>query len=220
MTEPESHTGDTVRETEGAAGASELALFTAWRRTLGQIVLAFVRAGALIARICRAWLEGWRRAIAYNRDPASAWLDPDDRTRNAAAALGLRGFVFGMLITAVLVYVEKGIWTAAAISVISEVLWASARFMIIALLMRPGSIDRPRLSTVYLAGLLPYLFGVTAGMRLVALALSALLTYRGLAAAGVRTRDVRTSTGWAFGGQVGAVALGWAIRAIVALIAL
>ncbi len=99
-------------------------------------------------------------------------------------------------------------------------LWAGARFIIIAMLMPRGAITRTRLSIVFLSGLLPYAFGATWLLRMVALGGSALLTRRGLLGAGVSARDVRVTVGWSFGGQAAILVGGWLVRAVIALITL
>lgn len=101
-----------------------------------------------------------------------------------------------------------------------EVLWASMRFIIIALLMPRGVISRSRLSVAFLAGLLPYALGITWLLRLIALGASASLTHRGLVGAGVSRDDTRVVIGWAFGGQAAVLATGWLVRAVVALVAM
>jgi hypothetical protein len=57
-------------------------------------------------------------------------------------------------------------------------------------------------------------------LRLVALGASALVCFRGLAAAGLPWRDARAAVAWSYGGQVAALALSWTARAVLALTAL
>jgi hypothetical protein len=86
-------------------------------------------------------------------------------------------------------------------------------------MLPPGTTDRARLSAAYFAGLLPYVLGVTPVLRAVSLGASAYLTHRGLVGTGVTPGDAGRSVAWSFGGQVGVIAAGWAMRALVALVA-
>lgn len=133
--------------------------------------------------------------------------------------MGLRAFVFGLLLSGIGISTSTSRWLPIAVAVGSQVLWAGARFIIIALLMPWGAIDRPRLSTAYLAGLAPYALAATWVLQFAAIAVSAVLTQRRLVGAGVSQRDARTAIAWAFGGQAGVAAGIWVARALVVLAA-
>lgn len=208
-----------AREIAGAVREVGGGLFGVWRGSLGILVRTFLWArGALVAAI-RCWVLQLKRTWQYHTDPPAAWLPDAARTRETAAAVGVRAFFIGIIGASVLVVAGKHFVLSGVILGATEILWAGARFIIIALLMPRGAIDRPRLSIVFLAGMLPYLVGVTAATRLVSLLASAYLTQRGLVAAGVDATDANRSVGWSFGGQLGVLASGWLLRAIVALVA-
>jgi hypothetical protein len=194
-------------------------IFPAWHRLVNYVAGLSARTGAAASSAGKTWVGQWSLAVAYHKDPVTAWSSADARSRTTAAALGIRAFAFGIIATAVIGAAAKGAWTSGLLMLVTELLWAAARFIIIALLMPKGTITRARLSVAFLAGLMPYVFGVTAPLRIVSLLLSALMTYRGLAAAGVHTRDVGVAIGWSFGGQAGFVAATWLARAALVLAA-
>lgn len=193
-------------------------LFGAWRRLLSALARFFLRCGRLIASGVRDWARQWVRVRDYHMGAAGVWSPGGTRTRVTAAAVGLRAFAVGMAVAGWMTAGEKSAVLAGVATVLSELLWAGARFIIIALVLPRGSTDRSRLSVVYFAGLVPYLFGVTGALRLVTLAASAYLTRRGLISAGIGRRDADLAIGWSFGGQVGVVAAGWLFRALLAVV--
>lgn len=203
----------------------ELAIdfLTALRRVAGTAAVAISRAAVAawgqLRTVALRWSRQWVRLRDYHLGAARPWDEQDALLRRTAAAIGLRSFSVGMLLAALVAW-NGGGWGPAIVVVLSEILWASARFIILALLVPPGSIDRSRLATAFLAGVLPYLLGATPALRVVALALSAALTYRGLLGAGLARRDTTRAVAWSFGGQVATVALSWAVRAVVALVVL
>lgn len=195
-------------------------LFTAWRRTIGAVASWPSRLSRFAASALRAWLSHWSDALVYHRQAAEAWTSAGTDQRRAAAALGLRAFIFGMIALAIVTASTGTGWGPGLVAAASEVLWAAMRFIIMALVMPRGVIGRARLSSAFLAGLLPYALGVTWLLRLGALGASAMLTHRGLVGAGVPRRDARLAIGWSFGGQAAVLAGGWLIRAIIALVAM
>lgn len=192
-------------------------LFAAWRRVIGAVARAFARMATIMRSAARTWIAQWRLVLQYHASAAEAW-SRDATTRETAAALGVRGFVFGMTLAGITMAATRDLWLPGVITVVSEVLWAGMRFIIIALLMPRGAIGRSRLYVAYLAGLLPYAIGATWFLRLLALGLSALLTYRGLLGAGVAKDDAKVTLGWSFGGQAGIIAGGWLLRALLAAV--
>ncbi len=193
-------------------------LLVAWRRIMSGAASAMTRGAARVPSSARSWAHQWRLVRAYHADSASPWAPADDDTRRVAAAVGVRAFIVGLIVTGIGIAASTSLWLSIAVGVGSQVLWASARFIILALLMPRGTVDRTRLSTAYLAGLLPSVFAATWLLRLAALAVSAALTKRGLVGAGVPERDARIAIAWAFGGQVAIVAVGWAARALIVLV--
>jgi hypothetical protein len=130
--------------------------------------------------------------------------------------VGPRYLLAGLLLSAAFTSTVGGAPGEALAPVLVEIVWALGRFAVIALLVPAHELPRPRLAAAYLAGLLPYVFGATAWLRIVALVASALLTFRGLTGAGLGGRRARTAVLWAFGGQAGVLAFGWIVRAALA----
>mgnify|MGYP001273132701 CR=1 FL=1 len=217
--EASDHSDDAATPSVGLSGIASR-LFIIWRRVIATVALWPVRVGRAMTTLARAWISQWRAALRYHLNADSPWKAADVKDREVAAALGLRAFAFGLIALAVLTASSRNAWGPGAVAAAGELLWAGMRFIIIALLMPHGAIDRPRLSVAFLAGLAPFALGVTWLLRLVALGLSALLTYRGLRGAGVSRDDTRVVVGWAFGGQAAVLASGWLVRAIVALLAM
>lgn len=203
-----------------ALGSVPTGLFAVWRRAIAAVASWPVRAGRGAISLTRSWASQWRATLRYHQDADRPWESVGATGREVAAALGLRAFVFGLIALAMLTASARNEWGPGAVVAAGEILWAGMRFIIIALLMPRGVIDRSRLSVAFLAGLLPYAFGVTWLLRLVALGASASLTHRGLVGAGVSRDDTRVVIGWAFGGQAAVLAGGWLVRAIVALLAM
>ena len=175
----------------------------------------------------RAWvdastarLHGWNERMAaarrYVLAPADAWIRQDAPAVSAAAAVGPRYLIAGLLLAAAYTRATGGTIGEALAPAFVEIVWALGRLGAIALLVPARELPRPRLAAAYLAGLLPYVFGVTTWLRVVVLVASALLTFRGLTGAGLGGRRARTAVLWAFGGQVGVVAFGWVARAALA----
>lgn len=196
------------------------ALFAIWHRALVGVASVFVRAGHALSSVWRSWTAQWIRVRDYHASSDQPWTSEHERERRTAAAVGLRAFVAGMLLAAVAAASTENAWAVGAVTVMAEVLWTGARFIIIALLVPRAAIDRHRLSIAYLAGLAPYVFGTTALLRLVALAASAFLTRRGLMGACVPRPDANRAIAWSFGGQLAAYAAGLVLRAGVALLSL
>lgn len=217
MPEPADHrsTERPVREILDVLQAMGAGIFGMWRRALAfalrtaSITSRGVRAGA------RRWWAQWPAALLFLRDPAAA--DPAGVPARTAAAIGMRGFAFGVIVAGVVASVGSSMWVAGAFTTLTEVLWAGARLAILALLLPARAAGRGRLATAFASGLLPYALGATPLLRLAALGISAWLTYRALAPAAA-PRDARTAVVWAFGGQTGAMALGWLGRAAMALL--
>lgn len=194
-------------------------LFATWRRLLAVLAETSRRVFAAVKASARAWLVRWEHAWEYQRQPADAFGAADGRVAEDASAIGLSAFLIGVVIAAWLIAASRHALVSAVAVIALEMLWAGARFILIAMLMPRGVIDRRTLTIAFLAGLTPYLVGATAGLRLLALTASALLTWRGLRGAGVSLPDTRRAIGWSFGGQLGVAAVGWLLRAAVALIA-
>lgn len=220
MAEDSERDPKTVRDTVGRFGAFGVGIVAVWHRALCAIVAFFTRVGGIILGASRSWLAQWPRVALYHRSPRAAWSAEGGRVRETAAAAGVRAFVFGVVVASVIEAAARNAVPAGVGVAVVEVLWAGARFIIVALLVPRGTIDRQRLSVAYLAGLLPYALGVTLPLRIAALFASAVLTHRGLLAGGMARSDASRAVAWSFGGQAAAVAAGWLARALLALTAL
>ena len=149
-----------------------------------------------------AWHSQWHALVVHLRDPRTHWQTRDGTAIAATAAFGIRALAFGLLTaTAVLLAAEQPL-RAGIGAAFAELVWAAGRYAILALLLTPRPLRRRRLVAAYLAGLAPYLFGVTPGLRLVSLVASGWLTYRGLRGAGLAAKPARSAIAWAFGGQL------------------
>lgn len=202
-----------------AVSAVPSGVFAMWHRLVASMMAATARSGRMVASVARSWTAQWSRVRTYHADPALAFDADLDADRKTAAAAGIGAFAFGVLIAGILASLPTGLPVPGLLTVASETLWAVARFVILALLVPRGAIDRARLSVAFLAGLLPYAIGATAALRIASLALSAVLTRRGLLGAGVNPRATNVAIGWSFGGQIGVLALGWLARFALALVA-
>lgn len=220
MAEDNEHDPGAVQGAAGRLGAMGVAIVAVWHRTLSAIVSFLTRVAVIVLRATRAWAAQWPRVAQYHGDPSTAWSAEGERVRETAAAAGVRAFVFGVVVASVIEAASRNAVAAGVGVAVVEVLWAGARFIIIALLVPRGTIDRQRLSVAYLAGLLPYALGVTLPLRIAALFASAVLTHRGLLAGGMARSDASRAVAWSFGGQAAAVAAGWLARALLALSAL
>lgn len=212
-------TADAVDRAAETQRAILSGVFPAWHRLVSSVAGLYARTVVAASAAAKNWVGQWSLVVAYHKDPVTAWASADARCRTTAAAIGARAFAFGIVATALIGAATKGAWTSGLLILITELLWAAARFIIIAMLMPKGSITRARLSMAFLAGLVPYALGMTAPLRVVSLLLSALLTHRGLSGAGVAARDVNIAIGWSFGGQAGFVVAGWLARAALVLVA-
>ena len=206
---------DLFEQVAAALSAVGRALFAAWQRSLDGAYRAVRSACRAATEGTRRWTAHWALVRRYYVDPA----DPrhDTATRGTAAAFGLRAFAFGMLASGALAVATGDPERTAIAAIIVEVIWAAGRFAVCAAIL-PATTPRDRLLRAYLAGLVPYAFGLTATLRWAALAASAVMTARGLRGTGVGAPETRSAVAWAFGGQVAVVALGFVARAGLALL--
>jgi hypothetical protein len=187
------------------------ALFLAWRRlvTSALRVLARVGRGLAASRPARAASV----AARYVRDPAgtlaSASADERARLKEAGAfALALGVAVSFLVPEPIALPVVRRFLGAGWIAA-----WALARLFIMrsvatgALARRRASID-----DAWGPALLPYAFAVFEPLPLVAFALSALLTMRGLRALGAERAEARRVVWIAFGLQAAAEIASWLAR--------
>lgn len=189
-----------------------------WHRGASSSVAVLRRLARVFLVAGRRWVVQWQRVWDYLRGAGDPWRDEGAEGREAAAAAGVRAFALGLVLAGWAAVSAKNTWMPGLAVILAELLWAAARFVIIAWLMPRGAIDRRRLSVAYLAGLLPFVVGVTAPLRVVALVASAYLTRQGLRGAGVRMRDVDQAIAWSFGGQIAVATAGWLGRVLLALV--
>lgn len=189
------------------------ALFLVWRRFVTRAWRAGIRLRGTLADSTRSYVDTWRAVLGYIVHP-----DMDARWYLASGS-GVIAFASGALI-AIGLAVGNGHGPATiAVTILSEMAWAAARLWVLLLVLRDRQ-PRGRLMHAYLAGLAPYALAVSPPLRFGALALSAMLTARGLHAVGVPSSDVRTASAWAFGGQVLVSLLGTSARGLFAVVAL
>lgn len=193
-------------------------IVSSWHRGASAVIALILRIARALLVAARAWGVQWQRVWHYLRTAGDPWRDEGARGREAAAAVGVRAFVLGLVLAGWAAVSVKNTWMPGVALIVAELLWAGARFIIIAWLMPRGAIDRRRLSVAYLAGLMPYVVGITAPMRVVSLLASAYLTRQGMRGAGVRPRDVDQAIAWSFGGQFAVTAAGWLGRVLLALV--
>lgn len=191
-------------------------LAAAWHRAASAVP---IRAARILRAAATKWASQWTRVLKYLRTAGEPWCVEGARERETAAGAGLRAFAFGLILAGWAAGSARNALLPGVALVAAEVLWASARFIIIAWLMPTGAIDRGRLSTAYFAGLIPFVFGITMPLRVISLLASGYLTRRGLLGAGVPTHDANQAVAWSFGGQLGVAIVGWGGRALVALLA-
>lgn len=207
--DPIERIGDELRRLAGDISA-------ATRRRASRTRVRALRLAAGASSRLSAWAERMAAARRYLLDPVGAWTHDDAVAVSAAAAIGPRYLLAGLLLAASYTYATGGTPGEALSPVLVQIVWALGRIAVIALLVPAGRLPRPRLVAAYLAGLVPFVFGVTAALRLAALIASALLTFTGLTGAGLGGRRARTAVLWAFGGQVGVIVFGWIARAALA----
>lgn len=214
---PKSGPAHEFAETAEAIGRD---FFSRWRGALNAIARAAMGVARNLPSVVRRWWQQWARVARYHTHPAASWEPGQERVRETAAAVGLRAFIAGVVLGGYLIGVARHTPLPGVADIATEVLWAGVRFIIVGLLLPRGVVDRARLSTAFLAGLLPYAFALTPSLSLAALVASGCLTWRGLEAARVRIPDVNRVIAWSFGGQLGVVLFSWFARAVVALLAM
>jgi hypothetical protein len=218
MTRRATHNPGPLDEILGVVKAINRDVFRTWRLLISVVAGAVARLARAVPLVARRWVTGWSRVRDYHTDTRAALSSNDSIVAGAAAAAGVRAFAFGLVLAGAFTIAPRGAWEPGVFTMVGELLWAAARFVIIALLLPRGAVTRSRLAVVFCAGLAPYVFGATVLLRFVALLLSAALTRRGLLAADLPERDAVLAVAWSFGGQAGAIALGWLARAAVALL--
>lgn len=181
------------------------------------------RAVSAIARVV-APVRRWRTARATAEDAVRFWTRPatfGDLSAGAADRVGALGFRLSLLGLGASVAVglwRTGGWRPAAGAAITTTVWAFARLGVLVWLAPGDRRTRVVVAAVWAASLAPFGLGLTEGLRLVALAASAVLCLGALRGIGVPEKDVRSMVGWSFGGQAAVTLGGLAVRALLALV--
>ena len=195
-----------------------IALFMVWRRSVTRVWRAGTRLCRTLGTTTALWASTWKMVLGHLVSAGPALPEADSRY-DVVSGFGVLAFVAGALVSVGIALGDGDSPSAIAGVMAAETAWAAARFGVLALVLRERK-PRTRIGHAYLTGLAPYALAVTPPLRLAALALSAILTARGLRDAGFPARDVRTATAWAFGGQALASLLGALASGVLAVIAL
>lgn len=201
--------GDRVGDVSDSLGW----LFNGWRRLLSRM-LAFARPRERFAAVRSVCTDAY---MLLARPESFGTLDSARADR--LVTLGLRAFIVGSAVSIGVGVVTTGAPGPSIASVVNGALWAAARLAILIALAPRDRRSRVLTAAVWSASLLPYLLGLTDGLRWVALGASAFLCYGALSGAGLRRETVRTMTAWAFGGQVAVLMTSWLLRGALALLA-
>lgn len=192
--------------------------FDAWRRVI-TAALSMLRGTWKGAQTqAGRWAGQWKPTAQRLTRAGGPVSQADEQRTQAAAAFGLRAFIFGMLAGSAVVLAAGGAVRTALAAIIVQVLWAAGRFAVCTALLPSDKLSAGRLAAAYLIGLAPYALAVTGPLTLVALGLSAFVTDRELRRAGAGARDARTAITWAFGGQAGVMLLGVLARGGLAVL--
>ncbi|TDB37004.1 MAG: hypothetical protein D9V44_10925 [Actinobacteria bacterium] len=188
-------------------------IFDGWRRFLA-------RTGRVLAvrtRLTRMQSAS-RYVVTYLRRPA-ALGDLDVTAIDSVAAFGVRTLIIGSFAGIVVGWLTMGAFGIAVSRAAGTLAWAAARLAILLALSPRGRENHLRAYAAWACSLVPFIFGVTEGLRLLALAASAWLCLEGLLALDVHKRTARSMVLWSFGGQASVIALGWLLRGGIAAIA-
>lgn len=191
--------------------ASVMRLMRWWQRILTKLHARLRRASATTRAGFGAWSNQWAVVWEYIRRPASAWeghaaTGVPGSARTAAAA-GARALAAGGLLAGALAMTGGDTARGATAALAVQVAWALGRLAVCRTLVPAGTLPPKRVTAVCMAAWLPYALALTGPLRFVAFVWSASLTYRGLVAAGLEPQRARTAVLWAFGGQVGVMAV-------------
>ena len=216
-------THDAIESTTTSASAyaeSITWLYGGWRRAVTRVarVMRNARFGARLTAASSVVAVLATDTVRFARTPSTfGTLEPTRASR--VARLGLGALIVGIALGLGLGWVT-GLNAGAGLSrALGTALWACARLVVLLALAPRGARLKAITLAAWSASLLPYLAGLTEGLRVLALVASAYLCFGALRGSGVSNRDSRTMTAWAFGGHAGVTALGWALRGMVALLA-
>jgi len=199
-----------------AVRATAAELFLTWRllltRAFGLVAQAARRAAGMVSYRPRP-----RLVLAYVSAPRATFQAAEDAERRRLAAFGMRAFVAGALIAAVVARIGGTPLSVSAGEWLGTALWAAARVAIVSYVGRDLA-DRRTLLFASVAAMAPYLIASAPALRLAAFLLSAYLTHETLRGAGVDDRGARTLVAFSFGAQALVVAAGWLLGGVFVLV--
>ncbi|MDO9557269.1 MAG: hypothetical protein Q7J82_06780 [Coriobacteriia bacterium] len=153
--------------------------------------------------------------LAYVRAPEHA-IRSTQEAPSRIAAFGARAFLAGALGLVAVSAITGSDTTVAGTRALTAVVWAFARLGVMLFFARGD--QRAAIATGWAAGLLPYLVGVTLGLRAVAFFISAIYTDAALTGVGIDRERSHSLVVRAFGAQGIVVGALWAARAIIAAV--
>lgn len=197
-------------DTHGAARPSlPSRLFLAWRRFLARLIAG--RPKPTIGPTLASARPALAELGAYLRDPSRSLGDADPGGIARLRMYGIVGLAIGTAGWIVVAVATLTPWPRIVLGAVSLVAWALIRLLVMRLAMR-GDPDRERVAAAWGPALVPEVLAVAFPLDLLALGVSAWLTYRGLRGLGASARSARTSVAWAFGGQLAVATGAWAAR--------
>lgn len=196
----------------GPGPLEEFALF--WRRLLGRAVPAGAPKAPRPPRPRPDPLRAVGAVVAYVRSPRDAVASADSRGLNALTTVGALAVTAGALLSVPVSRALGAGWLAAFVYVGWLAVWAIVRLAVLRL-AAPRAALGTRFEAAWGGALLPFVFAVTRPLDLIALAVSAVLTVRGLEGAGVSRTDAVRCVAFAFGGQLVVELAAWIARSAV-----
>ena len=201
-------TDDAKTPGDGRSAKLLASLFGHWRAAVSVVFRALrstpARAGADV------WLAAVTRFIAR---PEQALSGEDPSSVRIVSRTGYVCLAVGSALAAVVTWRSGAGALAAAADAAGLLMWAGARWAVI----RLAAIGKMRarsaaIDAAWAGGLLPLVAAVTPVLDVVALAASAVLTWRAIRAAGGSKRETWLTVGAAFGGQATVEIVVWLVR--------
>lgn len=196
-------TPDGVRATSLLAG-----VFEHWRAAVSVVFRAVGSAPA------RAGASPWLAAVTgFIARPEPALSGEDPRSTRIVSRTGYACLAVGSALAAVVTWRSGAGALAAGADAAGLLMWAGARWAV----MRLAAVGEMRahptvIDAAWAGGLMPLVLAATPVFNVVALAASAVLTWRAIRAAGESKRETWLTVGAAFGGQASVELVAWIIR--------
>lgn len=191
-------------------GSAVLAWFLTWRLLLTRALFLPIRTAKRLRYEPRPGL-----VLAYVLTPESTMRSAEGAPARLSA-FGIRAFLAGALGLVVISAITGGDTTIAGSGVLSAVVWAFARLGMMLFFARVNRAERTAVVTGWAAGLLPYVIGVTIGLRAIAFLVSAIYTDAALSGVGIDRKRSRSMVARTFSAQGIVVGASWGVRAIIA----